>query len=313
MNEARASRTVRTTTVNISPKADLDSLVTAVLDAVTPEQDLIVLPESCRGVGLEVAERCDGPTITALSRVASQTHSYLLAGLYSQDKHGIPATSAVLLDRRGELAGWYDKRYPYWSELAESPQPRPGHDTAVWNTDFGALGVAICFDINFPAVWSDLAQAGADLVVWPSAYSGGSILGSYAQIHHYYVLSCTQTGASQLFDPTGRERPATGGSIGSSKQFSIDFSERVYHENFNSEALERLLSEHPEEVALDRHMSAEQWYVLRAKQTGLDIRSLAHDYGLEELQDYIRRSRTAIDQLRGEYPNETGVTRISQQ
>lgn len=298
MNEARTSRVVRTTTINISPQDDLNSLIAAVQRAATPEQDLIVLPESCRGVGIDVAERRDGPTITALSGIAAHMHSYVLAGLYSQDDDGIPATSAVLLDRHGEVAGWYDKRYPYWSELEQSPQPRPGSHTAAWNTDFGTVGAAICFDINFPSVWSDLAEAGADLVVWPSAYAGGSVLGSYAQIHHYHVLSCTQVGVSQHFDPTGREHPCTPGPHGQSKQFLIDLNERVYHENFNSEVLGKLLSEHAGEVELARHMSAEQWYVLRSTRPDVDVQALAQGYGLEELQDYIRRSRTAIDELR---------------
>jgi hypothetical protein len=48
-------------------------------------------------------------------------------------------------------------------------------------------------------------------------------------------------------------------------------------------------------VCLER----EQWFVLRAAQPGVSARALARQYGLEELRDYIQRSRQAIDAKRG--------------
>ena len=46
-------------------------------------------------------------------------------------------------------------------------------------------------------------------------------------------------------------------------------------------------------------MEREKWFVLKAKKPGVSARELARQYGLEELRDYIERSRQEIDQMRG--------------
>ncbi len=61
----------------------------------------------------------------------------------------------------------------------------------VYQADFWRIGVAICFDINFPEVWKTLADQGAELVVWPSAYSAGTALQARALNHRYYIVSAT--------------------------------------------------------------------------------------------------------------------------
>ena len=43
----------------------------------------------------------------------------------------------------------------------------------VMETDFGRMGLAICYDIGWPDLWTQLREQGAELVVWPSAYGGG--------------------------------------------------------------------------------------------------------------------------------------------
>ncbi|GAA5005293.1 hypothetical protein [Actinopolymorpha pittospori] len=81
--------------------------------------------------------------------------------------------------------------------------------------------------------------------------------------------------------------------------FTLDTDRQIYHENFNMDNLWRLLKEKPDEVELERRLLAEQWFVLRARRPGVRVRSLAQAYGLESLQDYLRRSTAWIDDLRG--------------
>ena len=63
-----------------------------------------------------------------------------------------------------------------------TPPVQVGREVPVYQADFGRVGMAICFDVNFPAVWQRLADAGAELVLWPSAYSAGSSLQEEAPV-----------------------------------------------------------------------------------------------------------------------------------
>jgi hypothetical protein len=53
-------------------------------------------------------------------------------------------------------------------------------------------------------------------------------------------------------------------------------------------------------VEVEKHHLREQWIILRARRPGVSARALAKEYGLEELRDYINRSRREIDRMRSE-------------
>lgn len=286
-------------TINVQPRSSLGDLIAEVEAALSDDEnlDLIVLPESCLGVGADIAETVDGPTVSVLSDIARRRNSYLVAGLYLTHD-GRSFVSSVLIDRAGNVVGVYDKRYPYWSDVDNGPGTRPGSGVPRWQTDFGTLGSAICFDVNFHQVWADLADAGVDIVIWPSAYAGGEILRSYAQIHHFHVLTCTQAGDSHLYDPIGTEIMPSDQTYDRVRKFSIDLDRGFYHHNFNLEGLERLLADHGDDVQLDAMLTSEEWFVLSRRHEGIRVRDLARSYGLEEIRDYVQRSREAMDALR---------------
>jgi len=95
--------------------------------------------------------------------------------------------------------------FPYWSEYDLHPPVEPGRQVKVFQTDFGRLGLAICFDVNFPEVWQEMADQGAELVVWPSAYSAGTSLQAHALNHHFYIVTSTLTRDCLVYDVTGEE------------------------------------------------------------------------------------------------------------
>jgi predicted amidohydrolase len=128
--------------------------------------DLVVLPETWLGQK-DNPETLSGPTITTFSALANKHRTYIVCPIDRRDgKRRL--NSAVLLDRAGKVAGIYDKVFPYWSNSICEPVC-VGERAPVFQTDFGRLGLAICFDVNFPEIWQLLADQGAELVVWPSA------------------------------------------------------------------------------------------------------------------------------------------------
>jgi hypothetical protein len=74
---------------------------------------------------------------------------------------------------------------------------------------------------------------------------------------------------------------------------------QIYHYNFNMNKRNKLLKERSDEVMIEIDMPREEWFVLKAKKTGISARKLGIKYGLETLRDYTDRSRNGIDKIRG--------------
>lgn len=266
--------------------------------------DLMILPETWLGT---TPEPLDGPAVTTLRALAHKHHTYIVSPLYRLDgKRRL--NSAILLERSGQIACIYDKVYPYWGEF-DLPTPASiGNDAPVYAADFGRVGMAICFDVNFPEVWERLAEQEAELVVWPSAYSAGSSLQAHAINHHYYIVTATGTRHCLAYDITGEKLLSERNSDLHISRLTLDLDRGIYHQNFNMEKRDRLLRERGKEVFQEKWLDDEQWFVLKAKRHGFSARALAKEYGMEELRDYLRRSRREIDRMRGgPFPRKTAA------
>ena len=108
---------------------------------------------------------------------------YVVAGFFAPDDGGI-SNLAALIDRSGSLAGTYSKVRP--TEGESSPGSCRAR-CAVFKNDFGKLGLAICFDMNWQTVVR--IEAGGRTVCWISAYEGGLPLQAQACMHEYAIVT----------------------------------------------------------------------------------------------------------------------------
>jgi predicted amidohydrolase len=295
----KIGRPVRIVSLGFNNKS-LAEIVGAVDREGAKGADLIILPETWRGQK-DSPETLEGPTVTSMAALAKKHSTYLVCPIDRRDGTR-RLNTAVLIDRQGKVSGFYDKVYPYWSEYDLKVPVEPGHEAKVFQTDFGKLGLAICFDVNFPEVWQRLADQGAELVVWPSAYSAGTSLQAHALNHHFYIVTSTLTRDCLVYDITGEELLYEKGNDLNVSHITLDLDRGIYHQNFNIEKRDKLLKEHGQSVKQAKWLDREQWFVLEATQPGVSARALAKQYGLEELRDYLSRSRREIDQRRGHGP-----------
>ena len=258
--------------------------------------DLMILPETWTGTEME---KMDGPAVSMCAAIAKKHHAYVVCPVYREDELGKRFNTAILFDREGNPVFSYDKNYPYWSEFDLRPPCEPGQETGVYETDFGKIGIQICFDVNFPGVWDKLAAEGAELVVWPSAYSAGTSLMAHAINHHYYIVSSTLIGDCSVFDITGQEILHEKDESINISRITLDFDRCIFHENFNEEKKDRMLMEHAGDVVQEFHLEREQWFVMKANTPEISVRKLAAAYRMEELRAYVRRSAREIDRKKG--------------
>ena len=114
--------------------------------------------------------------------------------------------AAVLVGRAGEVVGVYRKIFPTYGSYEEAGiTPAPDAEPPVFVTDFGRVGVLLCFDINFPEVWAhlDREHVAADVVLFPSAMRGTRLLSAYSTIHNYHIVENGEAG--RFFDIDGSE------------------------------------------------------------------------------------------------------------
>jgi len=294
----RAGRPVRITSISFPNGVPLGEIVAHVDNAGSAGVDVIALPELCRGQDAKTEEDLHGPTVTAMAALAKKHQTYIVCPIDRRNNH-LRLNTVVLLDRSGQVACTYDKVFPYWSEYDVRPCTDVGDDAQVYRADFGRLGFATCFDVNFPEVWRRLADKGAEVVIWPSAYSAGVALQAHAINHHFYIVSVTQTSDCLVYDINGEKLSYKKSERVNVATATLDLDRAIYHQNFNIPKRDKLLKEHAEDVEQERWMQLEQWFILRAKRPGVSARELAKQYGLEELRDYLDRSRRSIDERRG--------------
>jgi predicted amidohydrolase len=132
--------------------------------------DIICLPEgwpTCdTGLGMAKTEAntLGGSASVMMSQKAKEYGMYIVSGLYSWQGDTLKNV-AVLYDRQGKIQGIYEKVQLPDSETEQGAVP--GTTLPVFETDFGTIGILICWDSAFPEISRGLAVNGAEMLLCP--------------------------------------------------------------------------------------------------------------------------------------------------
>lgn len=119
-------------------------------------------------------------TLAALCALCKELQIWLLIGslgLRTEDADGRFANRSFVVSDMGEIVARYDKIHMFDVDVTpeetyrESDGYRPGDKAVVAETPFGAIGMTICYDVRFGALHRVLAQAGAQILTVPAAFS----------------------------------------------------------------------------------------------------------------------------------------------
>ena len=118
------------------------------------------------------------PVLDALRDLASKRNVWVQIGSVAVDgPDGKIRNRGYMIDAEGGLAGAYDKIHLFDVDLdegavyRESDTVAPGAEAQVYDTFFGKVGHTICYDLRFPGLFRDLAQAGAEILCCPAAFT----------------------------------------------------------------------------------------------------------------------------------------------
>jgi len=272
---------------------------------------LVAFPETCNLLGLDhkclQAEPLDGQTVSAMRKKASERGLYVVCPLITAE-NGRKYNTSVLIGPDGSIIGVYHKNVPTPGEIESGIHP--GSDTPVFETDFGRVGLCICFDMNYWEVGSGLCANKAELVIWSSMWQGGRMLTKWAIEFGFYIGACYH-GGSTFVDVAGREILQMSrnvydhlGSIADPiVSASLDLDKRLIHHDYNILAYD---SNMPKlKAAYEKYGSSSvytEWkfdeclMIFGSLMPNISTDQIIEEFGIETMRDYLSRSRKCRQQ-----------------
>jgi predicted amidohydrolase len=191
--------------------------------AVAAGARLVVLPEYFNCLGerrkmLAQAEPLDGPTAAFLRGLAGSLGITLVGGTFCERiGDGAKAhNTCLVIDPQGEITAVYRKLHLFDVDLpgkltyCESSWLAPGSDVALFEAAGFPAAAAICYDVRFPELFRRFADAGTELVVFPSAFTKQTgrdhwelLLRARAVENQCYVVAANQTGRHEALETFG--------------------------------------------------------------------------------------------------------------
>ncbi len=118
------------------------------------------------------------PAVKASAEIAKRHKIWFLAGSIAvaaaNDKN---YNRSILFNPKGEIAAKYDKIHLFDVEVGdgqtyrESSRIVAGNEAIIVDTEFGKLGMSVCYDLRFPHLYRALAKAGAKMITIPAAFT----------------------------------------------------------------------------------------------------------------------------------------------
>lgn len=187
------------------PKENLQQFAELIEKAAAEKADIVCLPEGATMVGTSLdyvaaSESIPGPTTDFLGEIARKHDMYIIAGMLEKKDKTVYNT-AVLIGRKGEVAGKYHKVSLPREEIEGGVTP--GNELPVFDTDFGKIGIMICWDVTFPEPARTLALQGAEIIFLPIWGGHLTLAKARALENQVYIVSSTYDMKSAVFDLEG--------------------------------------------------------------------------------------------------------------
>lgn len=167
------------------PKANMDTLKKQLNILSAQGAQLVLTPENTLLFGHKkdyefYAEKLgEGPLQKELSQCVKALGIWLILGSFPiRNEDGSLSSACLVFDSKGTLQASYKKLHMFDVDVCDEHQSyresdvfRPGDALALVDSPWGKIGLSICYDLRFPALYSMLRCEGADIIVVPAAFT----------------------------------------------------------------------------------------------------------------------------------------------
>ena len=263
---------------------------------VLPDRpDLIVVPEACdrpRGLSSEKTDEYyqvrKNQVREFFAQVARENQCYIVYSAKRAMSDGTWRNSSVMIDRKGDIAGIYNKNHPTIGEIDK--RILCGKDAPVIECDFGRVAMAICFDLNFDKLRSKYVKAQHDQIGFSSMYHGGLM-----QQYWAYSCRCHFVGAIAGRAAPSQIRNPLGNVITSNTNYfdfavaTVNLDCALVHLDENWGRLRAMKAKYGPKVKITDPGLLGPVLIASEHET-IDINAMIEEFELERLDDYMARS-----------------------
>jgi predicted amidohydrolase len=233
--------------------------------------------------------------LTEFMAFARANQCYMICPIYTHE-NGHIYNSAVVIDRQGNRVGEYRKMHLPEGEIKLGITPGP-LQPPVFKTDFGTIGIQICFDINWDTGWKALQQQGAEIVFWPSAYGGGQVISSKAWQNRYVVVSSVNKETAKICDISGEVVAKTGfwdnnlicGAVNLEKVFLFTWP--------NSRRFDDIRAKYGRKINITTYHE-EEWTIIESLSPDVYVKDVLAEFEIRSARQMILEGEMANDRLR---------------
>jgi predicted amidohydrolase len=169
----------------LTPAANVDTAVKLIGEAKNAGAHYVQTPEmtnilaaNAEQLFSRISEEDSDPSLATFRELARKLSLYVHVGsLAIKLTSNRAANRGFLIGPQGEIVARYDKIHMFDVDLAggesyrESNRYRPGDTAVLADLPWGRLGITICYDLRFPALYRALAEAGAIMLAIPSSFT----------------------------------------------------------------------------------------------------------------------------------------------
>lgn len=309
-NDAYASNRVTIVTiggggemVNVGDSREPQKLVDKIIEfwqaeldkVLSYHSDLILLTEACdRPGGLTTEEQFNyyrirkNQVLDYFATVAKANHCYIAFGM-KREENGTWWNSCILLDRKGEVAGIYNKNFPTIDEMEQGI--KASNETPVFQCDFGRVVCAICFDLNFDELRERYEDLKPDIILFPSMYHGGLEQSKWAySCKSFFVCSFGfVTAPSEIRNPLGEVVASTTNYFNYAVA-TVNLDRKLVHLDYNWEKLVALKKKYGKDVIITDPGKLGV-VMITSENDKISADDMIKEFNIELVDDYFNRSR----------------------
>ena len=172
-------------TSGIDPDANASTIADAIGDAARGGAAMLFTPEMSGLIDRDreraarhIVREAESPVLRAVCEQAARHSLWVALGSLAVARDdGKWANRSFVIDDRGQVVARYDKIHMFDVELAsgeawrESAAYAPGEEVVTADTPVGKLGLAVCYDVRFPALFEALGRERCDVIAIPAAFT----------------------------------------------------------------------------------------------------------------------------------------------